>query len=174
LSSIVSGRGAYARWAVLLLTMVLAACYPRYNWRELPVADGLAVLAFPARIDVAQREVVLAGLKVNFVLTSAKVDDSLFSFGYAQLPPESARPAREAARQALIDSLAKGMGQEAPASAQEGTVFKLVSAQGESPLVVFARVVLHHDVVMRVVASGPPTELTDEIAREFMRSLVLR
>ena len=174
MSSIVSVRGAHARWAVLLLAMVLAACYPRYNWRELPVADGLAVLAFPARIDVAQREVVLAGLKVSFELTSAKVDDSLFSFGYAQLPPESALPAREAARQALIDSLAKGMGQEAPASAQEGTVFKLESLQGESPLVVFARVLLHRDVVMRVVASGPPEELTEEIAREFMRSLVLR
>lgn len=174
MSSIVSGRGAYGRWAVLLLTLVVAACYPRYNWRELPVADGLAVLAFPARTDVAQREVVLAGLRVNFVLTSAKVDDSLFSFGYAQLPLESTPPAREAARQALIDSLAKGMGQVAPDSAKEGAVFKLESAQGESPLVVFARVVLHYDVVMRVVASGPPGELTDEIARDFMRSLVLR
>ena len=79
--SIVFGRGAYGRWAVLLLTVVLAACYPRYNWRELPVADGLAVLAFPARTDVAQRDVVLAGLPVKFVLTSAKVDDRLFSFG---------------------------------------------------------------------------------------------
>jgi len=173
-SSSVSGRGAYGRWAVLLLTLVVVACYPRYNWRELPVADGLAVLAFPARTDVAQREVVLAGMRVNFVLTSAKVDDSLFSFGYAQLPLESEPPARDAARQALIDSLAKGMGQAVPASAQEGKVFKLESAQGEAPLVVFARVLLHHDVVMRVVASGPPEELTDEIARDFMRSLVLR
>jgi hypothetical protein len=38
----------------------------------------------------------------------------------------------------------------------------------------FAKVLVHYDVAMRVVASGPPQELTDELAGEFMRSLKLR
>lgn len=156
------------------MAMVLVGCYPRYNWRELPVADGLAVVAFPARADVAQRDVEIAGQRLTFVLTSAKVDNTLFSFGYAQLPAGSTPAVREAVRQAMVDSLAAGMGKPPPASAQDGAVFQLVSANDRAPLVVFARVVLHHDVVMRLVASGPPQELTPTLGNEFMRSLALR
>ena len=39
----------------------------------MPVADGLAVVAFPARVDTAEREIELAGMKVTFVMTSATV-----------------------------------------------------------------------------------------------------
>lgn len=138
------------------------------------MADGLAVVAFPARPDVAQRPVEVAGQRLDFVLTSSKVDNTLFSFGYARLPADSDVAAREAVRQAMVDSLASGMGQPAPAMAQDGSAFRLVSLDGRAPLVVFARVLLHHDVVMRLVASGPPQELTDALGAEFMRSLALR
>lgn len=159
---------------VVACAVFLTGCYPEYNWRELPVGDGLATLAFPAKVDKAARPVELGGLKVTFDLTSAEANDTLFSFGYAQLPQGHTPAQAKAVQRALIDSLAASMGKPAPPQAYAGEVFRLASEVRGQSLVMVARVLVHHDIAMRVVASGPPDRLTDDVAQEFMRSLVLR
>lgn len=165
---------SFKRLGVLVSLLILTACYPTYNWRELPVADGLATLAFPAKVETAKREIELSGMPVTFVLTSADVNDVVFSIGWAQMPLQSTAEQRQAAQRALVDSLAGSIGQAVPASAYEAEVFRLdTTGQGRS-LAVVARVLVHYDIVMRVVATGPPDVLTDELANEFMRSLRLK
>lgn len=154
--------------------LLLTACYPTYNWRELPVADGLATLAFPAKVDTAKRDIDLAGMPVTFVLTSADVNDVVFSIGWAQLPLQSTPEQRQAAQRTLVESLAASMGKPAPASAYGAEVFRLETSRDGRSLAMVARVLVHYDIVMRVVASGSPDVLTDELATEFMRSLKLR
>lgn len=162
------------RLAILASALLLAACYPTYNWRELPVADGLATLAFPAKVDTAKRDIELAGIPVTFVLTSADANDVVFSIGWAQLPLQTTVEQRLAAQRSLVDSLAASMGQPAPAQAYEAQAFRLQSTRDGRSLALAARVLVHYDIVMRVVASGPPDVLTEELATEFMRSLTLR
>ena len=152
----------------------LVACYPTYNWRELSVADGLAVLAFPGKVETAQRDIELAGIPVTFVLSGTEVKNTVFSVGHARLPGKTTETERVAVKRALVDSLASGMSQNAPEQAYQGEVFRLEAQVSDRSLVMFARVLVHYDVAMRVVASGPPQELTDELAGEFMRSLKLR
>lgn len=164
----------FVRSCVLGCLLWLAACYPTYNWRELPVADGLATLAFPAKADTAKRNIELAGMPVTFVLTSADVNDVVFSVGWAQLPTQSTPEQRVAAQRALTDSLAASIGQPAPSRAYEAEVFRLESSRDGRSLAIVARVLVHYDIVMRVVASGPPDVLTEDLAQEFMRSLKLR
>lgn len=154
--------------------VLLTGCYPEYNWRELPVGDGVASLAFPARVDNAARSMGIGGLKVTFDLTSAEANDTLFSFGYAQLPQGHTPAQAKAVQRALVDSLAASMGRSAPPEAYEGKQFRLASDVRGQSLFMVARVLVHHDIAMRVVASGPPDRLTDDVAQEFMRSLVLR
>jgi len=159
---------------LLATALALSACYPTYNWRELPVADGLATLAFPAKVDTAKRDIELAGMPVTFVLTKSKANDTVFSIGWAQLPLQSAPDQRVAAQKALVDSLASSMKQDAPPEAYAGQTFRVETSSADQSLAMVARVLLRYDVVMRVVASGPPDKLTDEVAQEFMRSLRLR
>lgn len=162
------------RAGVLASLFLLVACYPTYNWREIPVADGLATLAFPAKVDTAKRNLDLAGMPVTFVLTSADVNDVVFSIGWAQLPTQSTAKQRQSAQRALVDSLAASMGQAAPAQAYEAEVFRLQTDRDGRALALVARVLVQYDIVMRLVASGPPEVLTEELATEFMRSLKLR
>ena len=162
------------RFSLLAGLLLLTACYPTYNWREIPVADGLAILAFPAKVDTAKRNVELAGMPVTFVLTSADVNDVVFSIGWAQLPAQSTSEQRQAAQRTLVDTLATSVGQAAPATAMQSEVFRLETNRDGKSLAMVARVLVHYDIVMRVVASGPPDVLTEELAGEFMRSLKLR
>lgn len=162
-------------WALILTgVMALQACYPTYNWRTLSLADGAVELAFPARVDTATRQVDLAGVKVKFSLTSAEARDTLFSMGYATLPDSGTAMQTKAVQKALVDSLAASMGQSAPETAYAGDVFRIESDARGKPLAMVARVLIHRNLAIRVVASGPPELLTDAVAQEFMRSLKLR
>ena len=158
---------------LLLLIVFVSGCYPKYNWRELSVADGLAIAAFPAKVETAQREIVLNDMKLTFVLASAMIDQTVFSVGHAQLPMDSTPLQRQDAQRAMATSLATAMGQPVTEQALAGEPFVLESPADKPPLVMYARVVLHHDVVMRQIAAGPPDELSPEIAQEFIRSLKL-
>lgn len=160
--------------AVLFLMVVLAGCYPKYNWREMPVADGVATVAFPAKVDTAERELTLANMKVTFVLTSATVDQTVFSFGYAQLPMESTPAQRQQAQQAMIGSLEAGMNQSASDAATEGEAFVMRRQTDKGELVMHAKVILYHDLVMQQIVAGPPDQLDQGLADEFMRSLEMR
>ena len=160
--------------SLVWLAVLLAACYPTYNWREMPVADGLATLAFPGKVDTAERDIELAGIPLTFVLSGTEVKRTVFAIGYARLPQQTTALERESVQRALVDSLAAGMNQTAPPEAYSGDVFRMQRTVGDRTVVTVARVLVHHDVAIRVVASGPPQELTEPIAHEFMRSLKLR
>lgn len=160
--------------ALLVSLLWLSACYPTYNWREMPVADGLATLAFPGKTETAEREIDLAGISVNFVLTGTEVKGTVFAIGYARLPAEITPHEKQSVQRALVDSLAASMSQVAPEQAYQGEVFRMERTVGDRTVVTVARALVHYDVAIRVMASGPPQELTEEIAHEFMRSLKLR
>jgi hypothetical protein len=108
------------------------------------------------------------------VLTSTMVDQTVFSVGYAQLPIDSTLAQRQQTQQEMASALAKAMGLPVPDKALAGEPFVLESPAAATPLIMYARVVLHHDVVMRQIVAGPPNELSAEIAQEFIRSLKLR
>jgi hypothetical protein len=174
LSNLLHQRRLLSALFLLVLMGLLSACYPKYNWRELSVADGLAVAAFPSRVDTAQREIVLNDMKLTFELTSATIDKTVFSVGYSQLPMDSTPAQRQEAQRAMVMSLASAMGQPLPEEAFAGEAFVLKSLEAQTPLVMHARVVLYYDVVIRQIAAGPIEELTPEIAQEFMRSFKIR
>lgn len=158
----------------LLLVLALAGCYPTYNWREVPVADGLAVMAFPGKVESAERQIELAGIEVTFVLSGTEVQNTIFSVGHAQLPLDTSEAQRQAVQRSLVDSLVAGIGQEAPLAAYEGQAFTLEAQAPDMSMRMFAQVLIHYDVAIRVVAWGPSESLTNEIGQEFMRSLRLR
>lgn len=164
----------WGRSLVLLAAVALAGCYPEYNWREIPAADGLAVAAFPAKVNSQSRAITLAGVDMEFTVESARVDNSIFALGYARLPPDLSPAIRAAIRLEMTESLFRSLGEQPDEQSLKGETFVLLSQQSASPLRVVGRIVEHRDIVIRMMASGPESELSEEIGREFTGSLSLR
>lgn len=158
---------------ILMASVLLAGCSPEYNWRELPVADGRAMVAFPARVQTESRQVTLEGHVLNFSLTSASVNQNLFAVGFAPLPDTLSATQQDSIRRSLLKTLARNVGATLPESAAKGEPFTLESAAAR-PVRMVARVVIHRGYLFQFIATGPPADLKEQVTHEFMRSIVLR
>ncbi len=154
-------------------TFFLTGCSPEYNWRELTVADGRAVVAFPAKVQTESRIFKLDQHTLEFSLTSAAVKQNLFAVGYAALPTELNQDQQTAIKNTLLKSLAANVGTTLPSSAQNGEPFILESVSAR-PIRMVARVLIHRGYLIQFVATGPSSDLNTTITEEFMRSISLR
>ena len=152
----------------------LAGCTPEYNWRELTVADERAIVMFPSRVKTEQRTIRVDGMDLVFSLSSAAVDQSVFSVGYAPLNSVLDSAQTERLVLAFATALAARVGQPFAPQALNGDVFEFESVVGGQPSRLLGRVLIHRGMLIQVVVSGPKKSLSKETATEFMRSLALR
>ncbi len=115
------GPGTHARAvAAAAIALLLLACSPRFDWRELRGPPGTFQVALPGKPQTVSREIDLpaegGSLRVEMSMLSAGVDASLFAVGTAQLPsPAWASPAALAQTLAWFrDGLARNVGAVTP------------------------------------------------------------
>ncbi|OZI77978.1 hypothetical protein CAL22_01865 [Bordetella genomosp. 12] len=156
--------------------VLLAACSPRYDWRELDVADGRLRAAFPAKVQTDSRDLVLAGQALRFSLTSARVEGAVFAVGYAHLPEAlRGQPAARALGEALRRGLYANFGADPPDAAfVDGAEIEIHAGAGQPDAWLVARIWVTPGMLIEVMATGSSRSLSPEHAREFLRSAQLR
>ncbi|KDB79828.1 hypothetical protein [Bordetella bronchiseptica] len=164
-------------WQAGCAALLLAACSPSYNWREIDVADGRVRAAFPGRVQTDTRDLTLAEVPLRFSLTSARVEQAVFAIGHAPLPPEvAADPARRRALgEALARSLYANLGVQPPDPLPApGADIEIHAPPGERDDWLLARVWATDDMLIEAVAAGTRQTLPAERAREFIDAVELR
>ncbi|AOB33945.1 hypothetical protein AKI39_22180 [Bordetella sp. H567] len=157
-----------------LCALLVSACTPTYNWREVLIADGAARAAFPARTTTDTRDIGLGGQTLRFSLTSARVGDAVFAVGYAPLPqalagdPAGQRDLAAALVRALYQNLRV---QPPPAPPPYGTDIEVRGQAGGQPVWALGRVWVQGGLLVEAVATGSEQGLPLAPAREFVGSV---
>jgi len=147
-------RSALALFAAVLL----AACYPELDWREVSSAAGGYTVLLPARPDQATREVAIGGTRLVLNMTSVHKEGMAFGVAYAALPPAAADRPRllTDARDALVGNIGGRVTSERTLAvgAHAALEFAAVgAAEGES-MRLAARVLVANDRFYQVVFVG--------------------
>jgi len=161
----------------LALALLVAACSPSYNWREVDVADGHVRAAFPDRVTSDTRDLKLDTHTLKFTLASANVGEAVFAVGSAPLPPDIAADpaARRALGLALMRSLYVNMQAVPPLEwPPYGDVIEIHGKAMGKPGWLQARVWVTDTMLIEAVAAGTQESLPAERAREFLRSVVVK
>jgi hypothetical protein len=74
---------------MLSAVVLLAACSPRFDWREIRSTEGGFSILMPDKPQTATREVNFDGRKVRMTVVSTGVGPTLFAASVASLPSES-------------------------------------------------------------------------------------
>ncbi|WP_051293721.1 hypothetical protein [Pseudoduganella violaceinigra] len=70
---------------VLFTAGVLAACSPKFNWRDFHSADAPYTVMLPGKAATYTRPVNLDGQEVKMTMSAAEVDGTMFAVGTAEL-----------------------------------------------------------------------------------------
>ena len=157
-----------------LCAMLLGACTPAYNWREVLIADGAARATFPARPATDTRDIRLGGQTLRFSLTSARVGDAVFAVGYAPLPQALAGDpvAQRDLAGALVRALYENLRAAPPAATPPyGADIEVRGQAGGQPVWALGRVWVQDGLLVEAVATGSEKGLPVAPAREFVGSL---
>jgi len=169
--------------ATMLVLMV--ACSPSLDWREMSAADGSVRVAFPAKPRSETRPLPVEGRELPFTLTAATVKGAVFAVGYLDLPANVADDTekREAYRRALEDSLTRNLQagdvhreqvpvrRVAGSSTLQADELELHGEPAGEPAWLLARILLVNDRLIEVAAVGTESALSNETARTFVDSL---
>ncbi|MDP5009257.1 MAG: hypothetical protein NWQ13_09835 [Glaciimonas sp.] len=74
--------------ALLLCTgaaLLLSACSPAFNWRQVQSNDAPYSVMLPAKPATFTREVDLDGIKINMTMMAAEVENTVFAVGSAKV-----------------------------------------------------------------------------------------
>jgi hypothetical protein len=96
----------HRRAAVGLLAVLVAACSPTFNWREVKLPGGPGRAMFPCRPSHEQRQVPLAGRTVALTILSCRTGDTMFALGVADVgQPGQVGAALEALKSAAASNI---------------------------------------------------------------------
>ena len=147
--------------AALACTVLLSACSPKFDWREVRGAGAPYKVTLPAKPASHARAVNLDGLQVTMTMTAAEVDRITFAVGAAEVANAAqAQKALQAMRTALLRNIDGAVKKE---NATPQAI--AIEATGRSRLLL-ARFVSKGKYVYQIVAVGPEETLSQPVARE--------
>jgi hypothetical protein len=155
---------------------LLAACSPKYNWRDYASPDAPYRVMFPAKPSTFTRDIDLDGMRVAMTMTAAEVDGATFAVGAAEAP-DAARA--QAALEAMEVALVRNIGATVTSSkttASEEHATRDVDAAGTSQGVPM-RLVGHFESrgkrFYQVIVLGKTQALPAEQVEQFLTSFKL-
>jgi hypothetical protein len=162
--------------AFCVLTSLLASCDPTLNWRAVRSDDAGYTALFPAKPTSFERAVNLDGLQVMMNMTAAEADGVSFAVATATIEDEGQRAKALIAMQtAMLRNIRGEITEKKTVNLKGGATAIQIHATGQAgqagtPLVLFARFVIHESRVFQVIALGPKEKLSAETADTFLSS----
>ena len=170
--------------SLLASAAILAACSPKFDWREHRSPDTHFTALFPGKPAVLTREIDLDGKKVNLTMTASEVDGNTFAIGSAVLDnAEQAQAALPAMQTALLKNINGTVRSEKSASAASSTAAGIhqrsslsIEASGTQqgkPVLLVGRFVAQDKHIFQIIILGEERKLSRDTIDTFMDSVKL-
>ncbi len=163
--------------SLLLLSLVLGACSPKYNWRDYASPDAAYRVMFPAKPSSTTRTIDLGGRQVSMTMTAADIDGATFAVGAAEAADEAgARSAVPAMLQALLRNIGVDGGQGKFRADSTGKTVAEVDATGQAngkPVRMVGRFEARGKRFYQVIVLGKPDAMPAEQVEQFLTSFKL-
>jgi hypothetical protein len=161
--------------------LLLAACNPTYNWRDVSSEDAPFRVMFPDKPATHTRAIDLNGMKVNMTMTAAQVEGTTFAVGAAEAPDAArAEAALAAMKTALVNNIGATVTSEKARATASGSARSAaidIDARGKRDGVPM-RLVGHFESrdkrFYQVIVMGPEQAVSKENVDMFLSSFKLQ
>jgi hypothetical protein len=165
-------------------TLLLLACSPKFDWREIRSEAAPYVVALPTKPTTVSRKIDLNGTPVTMTMVASEVDGVTFAIGSAELPDATqAQLSLAAMKTAMVNNINGTIKQEKVLTIPQsmnapGTVAVTeIEASGAmangQTRILHARFLARGNHVFQLVAMGPEKSLGRDLVATFFSSFKL-
>lgn len=170
-----STRSLFLRAAGIGCVFLLAACSPKFDWREVRGGGAPYIVTLPAKPASHTREINLDGLQVSMTMTAAEVDNVTFAVGAAELPDATLAPkALAAMKNALVRNIGGTIRSEkigaTPATIDIEASGPPAPNSAGQPRLLMARFHSRDKYIYQIVVVGSEKKVSREAADTFFTS----
>lgn len=170
--------------ATLLAASVLAACSPKFDWRDYRSTDAPYAVLFPAKPATHTRTINLDGQQVKMTMAAAEIDGVTFAVGSAQVDdPAKAQLAAVAMKAALVRNIAGTVTSDQVTGTSSGNggmqgqqTVLAVEANGSQkgePMRLVGRFIAKDTRIYQVIVIGQGKHMENDAVETFMSSFKL-
>ncbi len=166
-----------ALFIVALAATALAACTPKFNWRDYASKDAPFQVMFPDKPATHTRTIDLDGMKVEMTMTATQIDSTTFAVGAAQAPDAAkAEAALAAMKLALVKNIGATIRSEKSAKTANGASIDVdaVGMRKATPMRLVAHFESRNSQFYQVIVMGEEKDLSKENVEQFMSSFKLQ
>lgn len=157
-----------ARLTWLITGMLLMACQPALNWREIHEPDGHFRIMMPGKPAAAARDIVLSGIPCTMQMRGVTEDGLTFTVGWTEVQDHHQTGLMW---QAILHGMLSNIGASVPPGTAPGAV---VRVEGKTPqgqaVAMHARFIIHRNYVYQIVVTGPLHQLNATVSDPFLQS----
>jgi hypothetical protein len=164
-------------FAAALAAILLAACSPKYNWRDYASPDASYRVTFPAKPASFTRDIDLDGMRVPMTMTAVDIDGATFAVGAAEAPDAArAQAAVEAMQVALLRNIGADVERRSASASASGTDSRAstdVDATGKAngqPIRLAGHFEARGKRFYQVIVMGPPKAMPQDQVEQFLGS----
>lgn len=160
--------------ACIACVILLAACSPKFDWREVRSSGASYVVLLPAKPASHTRTIDLDGMQVSMTMTAADVDGVTFAVGSAVLTDAAqASKALNAMKTALVRNIGGTLKQEKSSAAGAVPIVIDIEASGTDSRLLLARFMAKENRIYQAVVAGKEKTVSRDAADTFFTSLKL-
>ena len=175
-------RGVIHLFAIAAAAFLLAACFPRYDWRDYrpECKRGWCgfVASFPGRVTSATREVQVGDMRLPLALHAVSVGDVTFAIGgFELLPGSDPQSARKTFETKLLDDVGASNGRSGSVTLHaadhtdiEAATFEAEGQRDARPSRVVARFVQRRGREIEIIVIGPSDVLASNSGRQAVET----
>ena len=172
------------RCALVLALLALAACYPRYDWRDYRPDCAKTwcgfVASFPGRVTQATREVPVGRERLPLALHVVSTGDVTFAIGAFTLSTGSdPAEAQRVFERKLLDDVGATAGRRAVVELRSadrapiaGESFEAEGRRGDQPLRTIARFAQRRDHLVEVLVIGSVDTMATDSGRQAVETFL--
>ncbi|AXA94754.1 hypothetical protein [Massilia sp. YMA4] len=155
--------------AALLAAVTLAACSPKFDWRDYRGSQAPYAVLFPGKPATHTRPVDLDGQKASMTMAATDIDGTVFAVGSAELADaDHAQLAVQAMKAAMVRNI--GAARPIESTRDGGFEVEAHGARGGQPVTLRGRFLARGKRAYQVIVVGPDNAVSREEADTFLRS----
>jgi hypothetical protein len=154
----------------IIMLLLISACSPKYNWRQVKSSDPLFTAYFPEKPVEHSKQIILGDVKIIMRMTAAEVNGVNFAIAYVKTNEQNSQKIIQLMRSGMIKNINGTISE----SKIKNTLFIVGNLKSGKRTQLYARFTTKNNWAIQAIVIGEEKKIKTENLEMFFDSIKLQ